>query len=303
MRMPGSLLALPGPRTPRVQLRSWLRLAPLLLAPLLLGGCSGNDAADDSSSAATGSHSVGNPPNTGGPSTPSASPNPGMTETATLPTPNTPAKLHYTWETGQLTGNVFTPKLCEQLGADTVGVHLSGATLETGQNHYSTNGEDCATGDREEDWTFGPGSFWLGIALYPSAGQIDRSIVSRSVPFTVEAGQTEIAVHVKVVYTRYPLAWTIDQAGANVTCDEVNAHTVEFKLVQRLSEFTTIETTWTVGCDEMGAGSPPLYPGEYELYAQLLGNDGQLATWSAPQPLIVTDEEAPPLPEITFSVP
>jgi hypothetical protein len=73
--------------------------------------------------------------------------------------------------------------------------------------------------------------------------------------------------------------------------------------VQRLSEFTTIETTWTVGCDEMGAGSPPLYPGEYELYAQLLGNDGQLATWSAPQPLIVTDEEAPPLPEITFSVP
>ena len=58
-----------------------------------------------------------------------------------------------------------------------------------------------------------------------SAGQTEVALVGRSVPFTVEDGQSEINVHVKVVFTRYPLERTIEQAGATVTCANVNAST------------------------------------------------------------------------------
>lgn len=271
----------------------------LILGGMVLGGCSSDSghAADGSGGSAPGGGSghVGGSSVEGKPGAPSAGASGTSSGTA-------PPRLHLTWSTWQLSGTTLTPITCAMLGIDTVGFSFNGSTLETQQNSYSQNDSDCASGERELEWTFGPGNFYLRYGLYPNTFDTARPILWVSVPFTVTATSTVVEVSGKMIFVRYPLTWTIQKAGNPATCADVGATTVDVVLEQGSDSFSST-LTFPKNCEPTSAMSPPLQPGTYALSAQLLASGVQLANWSTATPLIVTAENAPEFPPIMFAVP
>jgi len=210
--------------------------------------------------------------------------------------------LHQTWSTWQLSGTTLTPVTCPMLGADTIGFSYNGATLETQENSYEENGEACAAGEEDVAWPAAPGDFSLTYGLYPNTFDTQEAIVSTTVPFTITPTSTIVEVAGKMIFARYPITWTIQKAGAAATCADVGATTVNIVLDQGDSTFS-ITTTFPASCAPGTFNSPPIQPGTYRVGAQLMSDDVQLASWTAPAPLVITADSAPALPAIVFALP
>lgn len=218
-----------------------------------------------------------------------------------------PVTLHITWSTWQLSGTTMTAVTCPMLGVDTVGFQFDGATLDTQENDYTTNGTDCGAGEMDYDWPWGAGNFSVLVGLWQGSFDANSTpaLVAVRVSFTVPpTGGTVVLPEAKMVFARLPLAWTIEKGGATASCADAGAQTVQFLLVEGAGSFVDTDISFSHACADTSDTTPPLLPGSYTATATLVGTTGTtLATWSTPSAVVVTGDTAPPLPPITFTIP
>lgn len=218
---------------------------------------------------------------------------------------NTEVTLHIDWSTWELSGTSLSPVTCEMFGANTVGFQFTGRTLPIPFSQYSSNDVSCAAGNLQMPWKYGPGDFGLRVGIWPSLAVVEDepAIVRTNTEFTVPPETADVVIpDVEIVFARYPLAWTIEKAGAPATCGDAGATKVEIRLVRTIDS-NSVTSIWPGAC-ESPPTSPPVYPGTYALSANLLDGAGaSLASWTTPSPFVVTAQSAPPLPAIVFVVP
>ncbi|WP_438043800.1 hypothetical protein [Sorangium sp. So ce128] len=268
---------------------------------LALGSCgsSGNDGSSSGSGAGGGATTGGT---TGGSGSSEAAGSSGSTGGSDG---FTPATISFSWSTYKLLGTTRTPLTCSDIGAGTVGFTLSGDSLESAENWYSSNGEFCASGDYPTyRWEHGPGDFYLTITLYTGLASDNNrnALISGVVGFTVPEGAAHVDVpEVKLARIMFPLSWSIEKAGTAATCADVGATEVDFLLAEIRENFEST-ISWSEPCSAT-PNETISTPGNYQLTATLKGSSGALASWTAPEQLVFSKESAAIPPPIMFEVP
>lgn len=216
-----------------------------------------------------------------------------------------PIGLTFSWATFELRGEQKTPLTCFEIGAETIGISVSGGSLETTLNWYTSGNDFCEKGLYEDfRWEHGPGDYKLSVTLY--AGSVlddDRiALVSEQAALSIPPGTPHVTIpELQLLRIVMPYSWSIQKAGAPVGCDDVAAETVEIQLAD-ITESHSLTVTWSELCSK-SVSETDVAPGVWDLSATLKGSTGPIATWQAPQKLTFTKQSAAVPPKILFEIP